>query len=346
MANYQGAPAVVKATAGSTAKLPHYEKVLDVSGQTIYGVSDNAIAVVSYKKALQTYVMDVVDRQSGFVSSWPVAVNPVADVSGPFQNVVLTREFAYFPSVRRGQEGINALGSRFELNELSLADGKMRTFALPRNCLAPRVVLNGKTLVVYSWNGLGVWTFNSARGALHSMVFRGDVADIVEHESDEQELGSLKLGAVSDYVFVPGSGAFRLSPFGQLHKILTADLGSAGPHGAARPSADVGPAEKVSRMFAGTLRGRSSIEVIREKNGKWVVSYVAPQTLEITGEASLSDGAVPESARPTLGGSIAYVDRKSGAVNVVSPEGTTTIAQLDAAPELLFARVLFIDEGP
>ena len=94
------------------------------------------------------------------------------------------------------------------------------------------------------------------------------------------------------------------------------------------------------------MRGRSSIEVIREKNGKWVVSYVAPQTLEITGEASLSDGAIPESARPTLAGRIAYVDRKSGAVNVSSLDGTTAIAQLDAEPELIFARVLFIDEAP
>ncbi len=78
----------------------------------------------------------------------------------------------------------------------------------------------------------------------------------------------------------------------------------------------------------------------------WVVSYVAPQTLEVTGEASLSDGAIPESARPTLGGRIAYVDRISGAVNVTSPEGTTAIAQLDAEPLLVFARVLFIDEAP
>jgi hypothetical protein len=311
------------------------EKVVDVSSQTTYGVSERAIGVFT------SGVLQVIDRASGSVTSWPVKGYPVADVSGPIGKVLLIDDVAWFPSVRFPATDRNAAGGYFDLNRVSLADGAQSTIALPVSVTDPRVARMGKVPLVYSENL--VWKIDGAHGELVPLVSRAELDQaLIERERVASQSGQANLGPFTDYAFVPDAGIFRLSRLGQVTQVLEADMSTkAGPRRAVR----LGPPKNILKIFPGTFAGHPTINVIRRKDRELVLSAVNLRSLVIEAQTPLPPGAEPLSCFASTSGSVTYVDRETGAIEEVNREGITTIGQVTARPDLVFARVLWVDDA-
>lgn len=310
--------------------------VLKVGRTAVYGATENAIAVLSYRPA-GSYVLDLMDMATGALSaSWPVAGEPVMQLSGPSRDIVLTDTAAYFLTLEHGGD----TGASFHFNQLSLADGAIRQFPLPARFSNPRLVDYGGVPLLYSWNGFGVVKFDSVAGRFEELVSRVDVGDVISREEAGRRSGQIGASAFADHVAVPGAGVFRLSKLGELHRVLNADLSPVD----AADSIALGPAENILRLFATTVDERPAIAAVLKTNAETKLVYVDAMRLNVLGERPLGRKAIPQSFLGSTRNTVFYIDRAAESIKALSKRSEKSIARLPAAPDTS-ARILAVAGG-
>jgi hypothetical protein len=97
---------------------------------------------------------------------WPVAARPVSQLSGATEDVVLSKDSACFAVVRFAADGNsiarNELGGAFDLACVSLADGRLEAFSLPREMTNPRLVQADGVVYVMNGERGAVWSFDAS----------------------------------------------------------------------------------------------------------------------------------------------------------------------------------------
>jgi hypothetical protein len=334
----EGEHALARAEGGQLRTL------LPLGDKLTYGESASALAILSQKRANGGYQLDIVNKVTGeLVRSWPIEGYAAGALSGASRDVVLTRTHAFFATVRyaadRRSIEPNEKGGSFDLNALSLADGSVRRVALPRNCLAPRLVDFGGTPLVYSWNGTDVWKLDQRKMQLQEVVSRNDVEDSVNVGAG---VVPVRAGAFADYVMVPSRGIFRLSRFGELRQVADAKLAiSAGPQ-VAMTEATQG---SVLELFSVQRLGKPAIAVLRKSVDEQVwLTYLDPISMRVISDVALGDSVVPSTLVPMENGSILYIDRNASAVVKTSEAGTQVVWALGDA-DLDQTRILTV-RGP
>lgn len=306
---------------------------LPVGQAAVYGASEHAIAILSYKPDARSYKLELVDMATDKVTvSWPVSTDPVMQLSGPSRDIVLSDTFAYFMTLER-----NDARASFVLNQLSLADGSIRTHPLPARFANPRLVDFEGTPLVYSWNGFGVVKFDPIAQAFEELVARVDVADVISKEQAATRSGQVNPYAAAEHVAVSGAGVFRLSKLGNLHQVLNPDLS---PLDADR-WVSVGPAENVLRLFATTFNDRPAIGVLRKVDGKLQLACIDAVSLKVVWEGNVPDGVVADSVVGSRENATFYVDRASGTINSIKQGKAVTVAKLPK-PKLFTARIIAV----
>ena len=320
--------------------------VLDVGEQVTYGQSEQVLGILSNKPAYGEWVLYLIDKSSQRVlSSQVVTGHPVIQLSGPSPDLVLTSQFAYFVTVRYTADNTsleqNAAGGSFDFNQLSLADGSLRTFPLPKECVNPRVVTFGDAPVVYAWEGYGVWRFNSTKPGLETLVAgQGEsVQDIHAREQALHQTARVPVGAFADYVPIPGAGIFRLTRYGELAQVLSPDLSQVATP---RPTMKVGAPGAILRAFPGTFNGITAVGLIRKRDDRLFFVYVDPVALTPKWRTALSPSAEPYSLFPS-DSAVLYVDSDKGGIFKLSSDGATLLWKLNGPNADLFdTRILTV----
>jgi len=278
--------------------------ILTLEGlNVVYGESKHLFAFLSKKRKSDGWQLDLLEKGTQAITSRAVAIDDVLmELSGPARDMMLNDNAAYFVTIG---------GAGFRFNQLSLADGSVRTFSLPNDVANPRVMDFGGIPLIFEWEGYRVWKFDPAAASLQQLVTADDVDETTRRS--EQRLRAQRTGFFASFVMVPGVGVFRLSRLGDLQQVLNADLTRiAGPPVTLQK---VGRAGHVHRIFSGVYRGTAAIGVLREWNGRRGVTYVDPLGSIIRRQAPLTAGAVLDSIFPTPDDSILYADSETAAVN-------------------------------
>lgn len=307
--------------------------VLTVGRVAVYGASDRAMAVLSHKVAAGGYVLDIVDLSSGALSaSWPIGAEPVMQLSGPSRDIVLSDAFAYFLSIEHSN-----VGASFHFNQLSLADGSVRTLPLPRRFANPRLTDFEGTPLLYSWNGFGVMRFDPLTQKFEDLVSRVDVAEVISAEEMAKRSGQISTFAVADHVAVSGAGVFRLSKLGNLHQVLNPELS---PIDTDR-SIPLGPAENILKLFATSFDDRPAIGVVRKVDDRLRLAYIDAERLSIISERALPGGVVLQSIVGSTHNATFYVDRSAGSIKRITKRAATTVSRLPAS-QVAGARIVTV----
>ena len=296
------------------------QDILTLEGlNVVYGESKRAFAFLSKKRKSDGWQLDLLDEGTEAITSRAVAIDDVLmELAGPAKDMMLNDNAAYF--VTFGSAG-------FRFNQLSLADGSVRTFSLPNDVSNPRVVDFGGIPLILEWEGYRVWKFDPAAASLQQLVTADDVDETTRRS--EQRVRGQRTGFFASFVMVPGVGVFRLSRLGDLQQVLNPDLTRiAGPPVTLQKA---GRAGQVLRVFAGVYRGTAAIGVVREWNGRKGVTYMDPLGSMIRRQAPLTAGAVLDSIFPTPDDSILYVDSETAAVNDIDL-GTFAVTPLCKVP--------------
>ena len=328
-----------------------YTEVVSSNGTAVYGQSAKTLAVISYRASSGTVVLNLIDKATGDVTTWPISVEPVVDVSGPRESVVLTDMSAYFAVVRdREKEGLNEEGGMLDVDQVSLADGTVHRFPLPADCRNPRLAQLGGNIFVYSFNSSGVWKLDSTKGHMQKMVRPEDIqaarngrvppapADGVAPVKSAE----LPLGAFADYVVVPSAGVYGLSRYGLLQQVVRPDFAMVnGP----RPNTTLGSADKVLRLFAGESKGAPAVGVVRKTETEGMTfEYLDPASLGAIWQTAVSSDAVPESFYPLSSDVVAYVEQKGGSIQSISSSGgSKTLWTLPHDSDASISRILSTD---
>ena len=315
-----------------------------------YGQSDRMLGFLSYEMPLARHVLTLVDKPTqGVAASVLIDMNanvhPVRWMSGAILNLVLTDQFAYFVSYTytEGDSGPNRnpSGGIFDLDRVTLADGKLEQFPLPSECVNPRVVDFEGMPLVYSWEGYGVWKFDAAKHRLVTLVSTRDVGDIVDREGGAKYGRKGPATAVfSDYVLVPGAGAFRLSRVGELQQVLNANLTLMS---LPRRSVKVANAGEQPEILLGRFHGAPAIGVVRTLGDHLDFEYVDPTTFKVEWEATLPKSASIPSLYALSDNAVIYLDQATASIDRMTPEGTTSLQKVDADEAVHGVRVLSIE---
>jgi hypothetical protein len=308
-------------------------KTFSVGQAAVYGASEHAIATLSYKSAAQGYRLEVIDMSTDKVTaSWPVSTEPVMQLSGPSRDIVLSDSFAYFMTIHRDDAR-----AAFLLNQLSLADGSLRTHPLPAKFANPRLTDFEGTPLLYSWNGFGVFRFDPVAQGFEELVSRVDVADVISDEKRAARSGQVHPYAFANHVAVSGAGVFRLSTLGSLHQVLNPDMT---PLDSDR-SIQLGSAENILKLFATTFKDRPAIGVLRRVDGKLRLACLDTMPLKVLWETGLPDGAVVDSVVGSRRNAMFYVDRTSGSIKMITQDKNVNVARLPKS-KLFTARLIAV----
>lgn len=315
----------------------------------IYGESRGVVAVVA-----EGYLY-VIDKASATVTSFQLATQsqyagwPDEDLSGPLRNMLVNDEHAFFPTVRYyGLVPLNELGGQYDIVQVSLVDGSLRSIPLPEDCLHPQLAELGGVPVVYAWNGDRAWKLDSANGRVVPILTRDHVADLRAKELAAPRSARGAPRAFIRYAMVSGAGVLRLSTLGELGKILDEDLARV-----SAPAASVwlGPAHDVLALRSGTTHGRPAIGVVRQQEvqrlqqRRVTFSYLDASSLDVVWASDVTQGAIPESFYAADDGSVFYLDVTTGdVVRLSQEEGNSTSWHLPAG-QSRSARILSIDLG-
>jgi hypothetical protein len=307
---------------------------LPVGQAAVFGASEHALAILSFKADAKSYKLDVIDMATDKVTvSWLVSAQPVMQLSGPSRDIVLSDTAAYFMTIERSDAS-----AAFVLNQLSLADGALQKYPLPARFANPRLVDFEGTPLVYSWNGFGVAKFDAKARGFEELIARVDVADVISKEQAAARAGQVNPYAAAEHVAVSGAGVFRLSKLGNLHQVLNPDLS---PLDTDR-SVSVGPAENVLRLFATTFKDRPAIGVLRKVDGKLQLGCIDTATLKTVWESNVPDGVVADSVVGSRENVAYYVDRVGGTLNSITQGNDVAVAQLPK-PKLFTARIIAVN---
>ena len=140
--------------------------ILQLGDVQSFGKDRDRIALLSLddRKTTELLIFD-----KGFkkvVKRWPVAVRPVSQLAGITEDIVLRPDVAFFAVVRfaADQNSIqrNSLGGAFDLAGVSLSDGRLESWPLPRELTNPRVVQADGVVYVMNGERGAVWALDEA----------------------------------------------------------------------------------------------------------------------------------------------------------------------------------------
>jgi hypothetical protein len=312
-------------------------------GAAIYGESRRLVVVAD-----DAWV-HVVDKESATVASFQLASQPqfvgalTDDVSGPL--MVVTEGHAFFPAMRLSWEALapappNQLGGQYDIIQMSLTDGSLRSIPLPADCLYPLLAELGRELVVYTPNSDKAWVLDSATARFVRVQSSDDVAELRTEEAVGLRRARGTPHALVRYAIVPRAGAFRLSKLGVLNQTLDANLAKIG---VPPEPIELGPAHDVLGLLPAESNGLSVIGVVRRQQGRVTFSYLDGYSLGVAWETDIAPGAIANSFYAARDGSAYYIDRKTGAVNRLSQkDGRSTSWRLQPGQSDA-ARILSID---
>jgi hypothetical protein len=306
-----------------------------------YGESSKAVVVVAGGFA------HVVDKEAATVASFQLAAQPqfigdhTQDLSGPLRNVLVTDEHAFFPTIRfGGLVPVNELGGQYDIVQMSLVDGSLRSIPLPEDCLGPQLAEIAGVPVVYTPGRDSVWRLDAANGRVVGILGTNDVADVRTKEVEGLRRAPGTPLALVHYSIVPAAGAFRLSRLGELDPILDEHLARfSAPTGLVA----LGPAHDVLALKSGTTSASTAIGVVRRQEGRMTFTYLDAFSLDVVWLSDVTPAAIPHSFYMADEGSVFYIDRATGAVNRLSQkDGSSTAWQLPPR-QSGSARILSID---
>ncbi len=145
------------------------QTVAELGDLTIYANPPDRIGIITRDKKAGTGQLLVVDKATRAVTStWTLDLYPGSQILGPSEEMALVGNAAYFASVRYAPDGVdfepNAAGGYFDFNRMSLADGAIDSFALPREFTNPRIVVIGTTVYLFPNNSSPAWKLDEANG--------------------------------------------------------------------------------------------------------------------------------------------------------------------------------------
>jgi hypothetical protein len=317
-----------------------------------YGQSGRVLGFLSYESPLARHVLSIVDKPTQQVMATVLInmdenVHPVQWMSGAILNLALTNRFAYFVSYTHseGDRGPdrNRSGGIFDFNRLTLADGKLEQFPLPKECVNPRVVDFEGIPLLYAWEGFGVWKFDAAKHSLVTLVSTGDVSDIINREGNARYVRSGREAAIfSNYVMVPGAGAFRLSRVGELQQILNADLTLVSLPRRTVKVANVGEQPEI---LLGRFHSAPVIGVVRNLGDHLDFKYVDPATFDVEWETTLPKSADIPSIYGLSDNAVVYLDQATASIARLTLQGTTVMQKVSADEALSGVQILSIDDA-
>lgn len=305
-----------------------FRDVASLGGATTYGQSATSIGLVSHEGKDRSRFTLIDKATSRVLRSWPVDGLPVAQLSGPSPDVVLTDRSAYFATVQfAAGENIpvqNAAGGRFGLRKLSLASGEIVTIPLPAEGLNPRFVNANGAAFIYSWNGTHVWKYDDNTDSLMLIASPNDFDDSFLISPDGSFGNTESVRSFADFVILPDAGIFRLSRRSTLQPVLVKGFGAEDSQAG---EVDLGQGARVRRIYGGTAAGRPVIGALRDTKDGLVLSLVRPAGATPIGSISLSSGAVVASVL-FAGDSVLYVDGATSSVLQASPSSTKRLWDL------------------
>jgi hypothetical protein len=317
-----------------------------------YGQSDRVLGFLSYQIPLARHVLTLIDGPTQAVTASVLIdmhenVHPVQWMSGAILNLVLTGQFAYFVSYTHaeGADGPdrNPSGGIFDLDRVTLADGKLEQFPLPKDCVNPRIVDFGGTPLVYSWEGFGVSKFDVAKRRLVTLVSIGDVGDIIEREGKARDVRRGPETAIfSNYVVVPGAGAFRLSRVGELQQILNANLTLVS---LPRRTVKLANPGEQPEILLGRFHGAPAIGVVRNLGDHLEFRYIDPATFNVEWETTLPKSANIPSIYGLSDNAVVYLDQALASIARLTQQGTTVMHKVSADDALYGVKILSIDDA-
>jgi hypothetical protein len=302
-----------------------------------YGLTDHGLEFLSYEPRLARHVLTIVDQFTGAVAA-PVLINmddsviPVRWMSGAIPDVALINHFAYFVSYthRDGAGGPehNPGGGYFDLDRVSLADGQVEQFPLPKDCVNPRLVNFRGMPLVYSWEGFGVAKFDVTKQAVVTLVSDSDVSDIVQREGNAKYVRQGPQTAIfSDYAIVPGQGAFRLSRVGELQQVLNADLSLVS---IPRRTVKVAETGEQPEIRLGTLHSTTVIGVVRTLSDRLELDYIDPVTFNVEWRLTLPKTTSIPSLYGLSDNAVVYLDQATATIVKVTQQGQTVMHRMTA----------------
>lgn len=323
-------------------------QVTRVGHSVIYGETERSLAVISQRTPADQILLQIIDkRNETTTSTWSLQGFPVQQLSGPSRDVALTDKFAYYVAVRFGKDGrtleANELGAHFDFYRISLANGRLDRFPLPPECANPRVITFNGVPLVYSWNGYGMWRFDTKRSELTALLLRRDIDDTIVSD-DADALASTKAGSFADYVAVPSVGLFRISRLGGLKQVLDAGLTRMT---VSRAMLNLGQRGDVIRAFPGTADGRPVIGVLIAREDERRFAAIDSLSMRVIREFVLPKEAVLDSVAISRDGAVAYLDRETIALRrVVRGDDIETLWTVTGRvpPEYMeYARIISLD---
>jgi hypothetical protein len=268
---------------------------------------------------------------------------PTANLSGPLRNMLVTDSHAFFPTVRVfGEAPLNQLDGQYDIVQMSLTDGSLRSIPLPEDCVDPRLAEIGNVPVVYSPNNDKAWMLDAANARFVRILSNDDVVELRTKEVVGLRSAPDTPRALIRYAIVPGAGVFRLSRLGELEKVLDANLARIS---APTDSVTLGRAHDVLTLLPGTSNGSAVIGVVRRQDGRVTFSRLDAYSLDVAWVTDVAPGAIPDSFYAARDDSTFYIDGPSGAVNRLSQRnGSATIWHVQPS-QSTSARILSIDVG-
>lgn len=145
------------------------QTVAELGDLVIYASPPDRIGIITRDKKAQTGKLLVVDKATRAVTGeWTLDLYPGSQLLGPSEEMALVGDAAYFASVRYASNGVdfepNTEGGFFDFNRMSLADGAIDSFALPREFTNPRIVVVGATVYLFPNNSSPAWKLDEAHG--------------------------------------------------------------------------------------------------------------------------------------------------------------------------------------
>jgi len=324
------------------------ENIDDVGDLVSYGQSQRYMAFISRNTSLNRSVLKIVNKSTHQVRfTWSIGARVLPHMASPMEDLVLNDEYVYFVTMRPGADNVNSAGGKLDFNQLRLADGTVKTFALPRECTTSHLIDFNGIALIYAWNGFDIWKFDASADALTQLVKVAYIKDIVAAEqaaSQSRRANAPGPGPFSDGVIIPGAGAFRLSKQGVLQKVLDANLNPVGPGRASVAlDFDLGASGEFAQLFSAIFKGAPAIGVLGMRNGNKVFEYLSASSLRTEWTTTLAANVGTEGLVPAPPDAIAYVDHDKGLIEKTSPAGTATLwklSQIGPSADLSYVQIL------
>lgn len=341
----QSGDETVAVTAGSTLR------TIATPGRVAsYGQYNRELGFLSYQTPLARHVLTLVDESTQQVTAsrlidMSASVSPVRWMSGAILNLVLTDQYAYFVSYTYTEESgrsLNQRGGLFDLDRVTIADGKLEQFPLPEDCVNPRIVDFDGIPLVYSWEGFGVYKLDVAKRSVVTLVSTNDVSDIIDREGAARYRRQGPATAIfSDYVMVPGAGAFRLSRVGELQQVLDGNLT---PTHLPRRTLKVASTGEQPEILPGRFHGAPVIGVVRTLKDHVDFKYIDPATFNVEWEITLPGSTNIPSLYGLSNNAVIYVDQATASIDKVTEQGTMALRKVSAEEALRGVRILATDD--